>query len=202
MDIGILNWINANLHGIPFFNYLFKYITILGDSGVIWIIISLVLFCIKKTRKAGFIALCACASTLVVNNLILKNIFDRARPFTENPELAEFITSINLELPDSNSFPSGHTFCAFACSIALCMSLKKKWWFIYILAVLIAFSRVFLCVHYVTDVLAGAILGTLVGLGVYFLLKWLLPKFETWYKKRTTAREAHATIQDDEAKEK
>lgn len=180
MEINFLNWINQNLHGSNFINQVVKIITILGDTGLIWIVLGLVLLIFKKTRKGGILVLCGIVATGVINNLMLKPIINRARPFTHSAELVEFIKSINLELPDSPSFPSGHTFASFCSAIILTLWFGKKGAFSYIGAVLISLSRIFLCVHYPSDVLAGAILGTAVGVGTYFLVKWLMPKCETF----------------------
>lgn len=183
MEIGFLNWINQNLHGSSFINYLFKFITILGDAGIVWIVLGLILLFFKKTRKAGVFVLCGLIATSLINNLTLKPIIGRARPFTKSAELVEFLERIGLKLPNSPSFPSGHTFAAFCSAILLTLTMGKKWAFIYIPAILISLSRIFLCVHYPSDVLMGAVLGTLVGVGVYFLVKWLYPKVESFVQK-------------------
>ena len=188
MEINILNFINDNLHGSGFINQLFKIITILSDKGIIWIALGLFLLIFKKTRKAGLVTIVGVLSTLFVNTLILKNIFDRTRPFIESPALATFIESIGLALPDDSSFPSGHTFVSFCCSIILCLQLGKKWAYVYIFAGITAFSRIFLCVHYPTDVLAGMAFGTAVGIGIHFLMKFSFKKLEPYILKFKEAR--------------
>ena len=102
----------------------------------------------------------------------------------ENPNLIPFIESIGLQLPTDSSFPSGHTFVSFCCSIILCLQLKKKWPFIYIFAALTALSRIFLCVHYPSDILAGAILGTVVGIIVHFLGNFILKKINYYLNRK------------------
>ena len=186
MEIEILNFINNNLHGSGFINQLAKIISVVSDKGYIWIALGLFLMIFKKTRKAGFLTLCGVAATLICNSLILKNLFDRARPFVENPSLIPFIESIGMELPTDSSFPSGHTFVSFCCAIILCMQLKKKWPFIYIFSALVAFSRIFLCVHYPTDVLAGAIIGTIIGLCIHFFANFVCKKISMRNKQNTS----------------
>ena len=104
--------------------------------------------------------------TLLFGELTLKNIICRLRPcnvFTDFPML--------IARPTSYSFPSGHTSSSFAAALILTLRHKKIGWLAYIPAVLIAFSRIFLFVHYPTDVLAGILLGTLAALLTYFAAK-------------------------------
>ena len=178
MDLKILEWINNNLHGSGFINNVMKYITSLGETGIIWIVLGLILLIPKKTRKGGFFLLCGIVATGVVNNLLLKNIINRARPFTHSQSLADFITGLGLELPDSPSFPSGHTFSSFCSATILTFAFGKKGAWSFIPASLISLSRVFLCVHYPTDVLAGAVIGSAVGVGVYYLAKFVINKLD------------------------
>lgn len=190
MDLKILEWINDNLHGSGFINHLVKYITYLGETGIIWILLGLVLLIPKKTRKGGFILLAGIVATGVVNNMILKNIIDRARPFTQSQSLADFITGIGMELPDSPSFPSGHTFSSFCSAAILTFAFGKKGAWSFIPASLISLSRIFLCVHYPTDVLAGAAIGAGVGIGVYYACKFVLAKLDTIIARKREKKDA------------
>ncbi len=183
MELDFLIWINQNLHGSNFINYLFKFITILGDTGIVWIALGILLLFFKKTRKCGILVLCGVIATGVLNNLILKPVINRTRPYTQDAQLVEFIKSINLTFPDEYSFPSGHTFVSFCSAIILTLSFGKVGSLSYIGAGLIAISRVFLCVHYPTDILGGAVLGTIVGLGVFYLVKCVINKIEMKYLK-------------------
>ncbi len=185
----ILNLINQNLHGSNFFNHFFKFISIISDKGLIWIALGIVLLFFKKTRKVGLITIIGVGASFFINSLILKNIFEKARPFVENPELATFIESIGMSLPDSYSFPSGHAFSSFCCAIIIGLGLKKNWWSFYILATLVAFSRVFLCVHYPIDVIVGAMLGTIVGVCVYFVSCYILKKLDGFISKKRASGE-------------
>lgn len=189
MEIEILKYINNHLHSSNFFNYFFKVITIISDNGYIWIALGLILLIFKKTRKAGFLTLMGAAATFVINSIILKMLFNRARPFTEATELATFINSIGLELPTSNSFPSGHAFSSFCCATILSLQLKKKWPLVYIFAFLVATSRVFLCVHYPTDVLAGIVIGSAVGVAIHFVMNYILKKLDEFILKHRNKKD-------------
>lgn len=166
-----LIWVSENLHGSSFFNYIMKFFTMIGDKGIIWLAIAVILLCFKRTRKCGVFLIIVVAISWVVSNIILKNVYYRARPFTENQVMQDFLNSINLTLPDGSSFPSGHAAASFASAIFLTLNYKKNACWAYPLAVIIAFSRIFMCVHYPTDVLAGAIIGTIIGLVIYALMK-------------------------------
>jgi len=184
MELDILKSIHYNMHGSNFINHLMKWISIISDDGLIWIALAVVFLFFKKTRKAGILTILCVGATFVLNSLILKNIIARPRPFTESAELATFIESLEMKLPDSYSFPSGHTFSSFACATVICLSLKKKWPFIYIFSALVAFSRVFLCCHYITDVVAGAVIGTLVAFAIYYVMKYVFKKFDEYIENR------------------
>lgn len=178
MELDILRSINDTMHGSNFINQVMKWISIISDDGLIWLALAVVFLFFKKTRKAGILTIICVGATFVINSLLLKTLIARPRPFVEEPIFADFIKSIGMELPDSYSFPSGHTFSSFACATVICLQLKKKTPFIYIFSVLVAFSRVFLCCHYITDVLAGAVIGTLVAIAIYYVMRVLFNKLD------------------------
>lgn len=162
MDIEILNWINENLHNSNFVNHLFKLITHLGDYLTIFACLGFVLLFFKNTRKKAIILLLGICFTALVG-VILKVGINRPRPFVENIELARFIKGIGLKFPTSASFPSGHTLICFASATMLTLLFGKVGAWSFILASLIAFSRIFLCLHYLTDVIGGIIIGSICG---------------------------------------
>lgn len=169
MDLGILQWINGNLHSVPFLNHLIKYITYLGEYGAIWILAAILFVVFKKTRKMGIVLAIALAVDYIIINLILKNVVNRTRPYFVDSSLMDFAESINLYLPKDTSFPSGHAAIAFvSATVILCFN-KKYGIIALILAFLISLSRIYLCVHYPTDVLAGMVFGIVIGLAVYFV---------------------------------
>ena len=165
MDLSIVNWIAAHLR-CPFLDFLMPLITLLGEYGFIWIVICVVLLARKRTRRMG----CACALSLLLaficGEVVLKNIIRRARPFTHLSELTLLIPP-----PDSFSFPSGHTGSSFAAACSLTLSDRRNGWWAIPLAALIAFSRLYLSVHYPTDILAGALLGLVSALAARWLLR-------------------------------
>lgn len=159
MDIGILLWLQEHVRS-DVLTPLFVFITGLGDIGFVWIAIGAVLVTKKRWRAAGILLWIALLSEWLLVDGVIKNIVMRERPFHANPLLLALI-----EEPDSFSFPSGHTGSSFAAAVVLWRSLPHKAALPFcLLAVLIAFSRLYVGVHYPTDVLAGAVIGICVGL--------------------------------------
>ena len=160
MDLQILHWVNDNLHGSAFFNKFVYIFSFLGEIGAVWIVIGILLLCFKRTRRAGVIyAVCLVLDALIVN-LLIKNLVQRPRPYVEDATLLNFLEQIGARLPGEYSFPSGHAAVSFAGATALTLLFGKRGAWFYILAVLISLSRIFLLVHYPSDVLCGAIFGT------------------------------------------
>ena len=141
---------------LPALDAIMKFITHLGDTGAIWIVFTLLLLCIPRTRKAGVICAVAMIANLLLTNIALKNIIQRIRPYDVMDSL-----KILVEAEHDFSFPSGHTAASFSCAWAMRRTLSKKIWIpAIILAVLISISRLYVGVHYPTDVLAGVIVGS------------------------------------------
>lgn len=133
-------------------------ITALGDVGAIWICSTVVLLLIPKTRRAGVIMAVSLVLESLCCNVILKPLVARVRPFDVNTAVQLLIAR-----PLDFSFPSGHTGASFAAVSALYFSKNRLWIPSLIIAVLIAFSRLYLYVHYPSDVLAGALIGIMAG---------------------------------------
>ncbi|MEE1085914.1 MAG: phosphatase PAP2 family protein [Schaedlerella sp.] len=134
-----------------------KLITSLADDGWFWISVSIIFLFFKKTRKAGIAALLALLFNLFFTNVTLKNVVARTRPYDVIEGLDILIKRLG-----SYSFPSGHTACSFAAAFAYyqCLSQKKLGIAALVLAGLIGFSRMYVGVHFLTDVLGGALVGT------------------------------------------
>lgn len=142
----------------------------LGNAGLIWIAAAAVLLCFRRTRRAGILALAAMALNLLAVNVVLKHLVSRARPWLVVEGLETLLRS-----NDPNSFPSGHTSAAFAFAASMCLHLDAGWGkaLAVAAAVLMGWSRIYVAVHFPTDVLAGAVIGILCGL----LAAWLYRRF-------------------------
>lgn len=158
-EFTFLDFIQSNMRsGIG--DVLMPLITRLGDSGLLWFAAGVLalLFPNGRVRRAGGALLLALIIEVVICNGILK-------PFVARPRPCDFNTAVQLLVtrPGDFSFPSGHTGAAFAAASALYFSRCRWWRPAAALAVLIAFSRLYLYLHFPTDVLAGAMIGILTG---------------------------------------
>lgn len=166
IDSAILLWIQENIRN-DFLTPIVRVITHLGDRGMVWVTFALVCLAFPKMRKTGYMVLLSLSGSLLVNNMILKNLTARTRPY----EMVEGLNRL-IPAPHDFSFPSGHTGSSFAAAVVIfCMCPRKYGVFAMILAVLISLSRLYLGVHYPSDVLAGAVTGTLVALVVVKIFK-------------------------------
>ena len=161
-DLPVLDWIQANLQS-AFMDKFMPFITVFGDAGIFWMICSALLMIFPKTRKTGLGMAFAMVIGLVVCNMTLKPLVARIRPYDLQAELGVAIQLLCGPQHDF-SFPSGHTIASFEAAVVLLKNSKKMGIPAMILAVLISFSRMYLYVHYPTDVLASIILGTLFAL--------------------------------------
>ncbi|MCX4270597.1 MAG: phosphatase PAP2 family protein [Lachnospiraceae bacterium] len=152
-------------------NIIFPFLSSLADRGMIWILFSLLLLSQKKTRTIGLAALFALICMLIIGNSCLKPLIARERPFIARPEKLAYLL---IAPPGEYSFPSGHTFSSFAAATTIALGNKKLGIFALILAATIGFSRLYLYVHFPTDVLGGMLLGILLGSIVWSLFSSLL----------------------------
>ena len=167
IELSILDWIQT-LH-TPFLDKIMVFITRLGDAGIIWIVLSIVLLLIPKTRKSGAVMVAALVVDVVLCNIVLKNLVARTRPYDVNTGVHLLVAKLH-----DYSFPSGHTAASFTAVVALSFAGEKRAWkAALVLACLIAFSRMYLYVHYPTDVLGGVLVGILAGYGGYRVVKAL-----------------------------
>lgn len=157
IELEILNFIRDNLSN-PIFDALMPIVTYLGSGGAIWIALALIMLKNGKKRKIGTAIAVALILSLIVCNGILKPLTSRIRPYE--------LVSIKLLIapPMGTSFPSGHASASFAAAITLVLMRCRLAWAAVITAALIAFSRLYLYVHYPSDVLAGAALGALLAM--------------------------------------
>ena len=166
-DLPILDWIQANLTS-PLADEIWPRITLLGDDGIFWIALAVILLFFRKTRRTGLGMGIAMALGLLVCNIILKPAVARPRPYDFQAELGVIIPLLTERMHDF-SFPSGHTIASFEASVVILLNHKKAGIAALVLACLIAFSRLYLYVHYPTDVIVSVFLGT----GVAFLGNFL-----------------------------
>ena len=157
MELAILDWIQAHLR-CGFLDAVLPVITRTADHGELWIILALVLLLIRKQRKYGAAVACGLVLDLVSCNLLLKPLVGRIRPFAVNTAVELLVNA-----PLDASFPSGHTAASFAAVFALKAAGSPLWKPALAVAVVIAFSRLYLYVHWPSDVLAGVLLGAAVG---------------------------------------
>jgi len=170
-ELEILNFFHG-LHN-PVTDKIFVFITHLGDAGIMWIIIGLVMCFIPKYRKSGITMLLALLLMLIIGNLTIKPIVARVRPY-------EFMDHVKLliEKPSDFSFPSGHTFSSFAAAYSVFLYRRKMGGIFLGIAFLIAFSRLYLCVHFPSDVLCGVIFGVCIAYCSRYILS-KIPKFKS-----------------------
>ena len=161
-DLPILEWIRTTLW-CDVLDVVMPIITMFGDAGIFWMVCAAVLFLIPKTRKTGLGMAIAMMIGLLVCNVTLKPLVARIRPYDLQAQLGVTINLLNGTMHDF-SFPSGHTIASFEAAVVLIRNSKKMGIPAMILAILIAFSRLYLYVHYPTDVIASIILGTLFAL--------------------------------------
>lgn len=193
MELNILHWFES-LHN-PITNPIMYGITFLGDKGWFWLVLCAAFLFIpakyfKDNRKLGLAMIIALLLSVIMCNGLMKNIFERERAFwvpgstpdnfvisTEegNEHTFENLYDVFSGIDDW-SFPSGHTSASFAAAIAILLYSKKKGALATVLAALIAFSRLYLTVHFLTDVLVSLVLGSLYGVIGYYLSKLILSK--------------------------
>ncbi len=167
LDGNILLWIQEHLR-CDVMTAIMKVVTMLGDKGIFLIAVAVLLIAYRPTRKAGMAAMLGLVINLLIVNVWLKNMVDRTRPYY-------VVEGLNCLLPPQwdSSFPSGHTSHAFVMVVVIWSTLKRKYGVIaLVMAILIAFSRLYLGVHYPSDVLAGVVIGILSGLASVIIVKW------------------------------
>ena len=176
-DLPILDWIQANLQS-AFLDKAMPIITVFGDAGIFWIACSVILLLIPKYRKVGLSMGFALLLGLLVCNVTLKPLCQRIRPYDYQMQYFQREIVLLIEAQHDFSFPSGHTIASFEACTALMLGNKKFGIPATILAILIAFSRLYLYLHYPTDVLVSIVLGTFFGiLGTWIAGKYPIEKF-------------------------
>lgn len=170
-ELPVLEFIQEHL-ACGFLNAVMPIITSLADAGIFWIAVAVVMMFFRKTRKMGLTIGGALVLGLILGNGVLKPLINRTRPY----ELSENIKLLIEPLHDG-SFPSGHTLASFEAAGAMLLCDKRFGYPALALATVIAFSRLYLFVHYPTDILAGIVLGLFFAFVSFIIIKKLYSKF-------------------------
>ncbi|MCI6652859.1 MAG: phosphatase PAP2 family protein [Ruminococcus sp.] len=167
IDFSILYWIQDNLRN-SFMDFVMPLFSNLQDGGLIWISIAVVMLFFKRTRYCGIAVLLAMGIDTLITEYGIKNIVCRVRP-------CNLVDDVNMlvEKPTSYSFPSNHSASAFAGAVAVMLTIKKKAWTIpaFVFSGIISFSRMYVFVHFPSDVFAGILLGSTIAVLVCYLMK-------------------------------
>jgi undecaprenyl-diphosphatase len=160
-------------HRAVLLNHAFEWLTRAGRSGVIWLVIA---FVVALLMRRGEILVQTAAADVValLASDVLKAAIPRSRPHLDPL----------IDVPRTHSFPSGHATTSFACATVLAAAVPRLGIPLYLLAAAVAWSRVYVGVHWPSDVLAGAVLGT----GVGILVLRVLPRLEAARRRRLRAR--------------
>lgn len=174
LDGNLLLWIQEYLRA-DWLTPVMTFITRLGSLGFIWILLCLVLLCFRRTRWAGIAGLLGLVFSLGFNNFFLKRVIARTRPY----EVVEGLILLTKKATDF-SFPSGHAGSSFAAATAICMTQKgsRARWLALLFAVLMGFSRLYIGIHYPTDVICGALTGALCGAASHYLVNQVRVRIE------------------------
>lgn len=151
---------------------------LIGSYGEIWLIAAAVMLTNPKSRRCAYTMLVSYLLVFGVGQFGLKNLIDRIRPC--NIDLA---VAMLVERPTSGSFPSTHAAWAFAAATSVFLHHKKAGIAVLVLAALIAFSRLYLFVHFPSDVLGGVVLGVLSALVAKALVDFIEKKIPDKYKE-------------------
>ncbi|MEG0283426.1 MAG: phosphatase PAP2 family protein [Erysipelotrichales bacterium] len=151
-DSTVMEFVSS--HHTPILNYFFSFITKLGDLMIVWIFLIVALFVYHKKLKELKYIIPIFAVSFFVNDFVIKNLVKRTRPYEQHDYI-----KLLIERQSSYSFPSGHSMTSFMAATVLAYYFPKYKLAFYILATLIAFSRVYVGVHYPSDIIAGALVG-------------------------------------------
>jgi len=160
----LLNFIQFHFHS-PILDKALPFISMIGNLGAVWLVIAAILLCIPRYRKYGIMIVLAILLAALTGEAILKPMFARIRPCNLN-----IYVPMLIQRPTDFSFPSGHTSASFAATSIIWKANKKFGVLALLFALLMGFSRLYLYVHYPTDILAGLILGLLCGATIIYIV--------------------------------
>ncbi|MDD7732992.1 MAG: phosphatase PAP2 family protein [Firmicutes bacterium] len=165
LDWTILHWIQNTLTSPPMDSFM-VFVTRLGNMGFFWILSALLLMSQKKYRKQAIILLLALLAGQFLNNLVIKNLVQRSRPCWLDPSVR-----LLIDVPKDFSFPSGHSMSSAIGAAMMTWTDRRLGLVAISLAILIIFSRLYLYVHFPTDVLAGVIVGLSIAFAAIYLAR-------------------------------
>lgn len=174
---GFDNLIFNSMHGLAkaaggFFTPFFTFITFFGEKGLFFIVLSVILLLFKNTRRTGLTMLVAIGLGALMTNVIIKNAVARPRPYAASEEYFSFNQLVGGRRESEFSFPSGHVTVTMTAMTALFFSASKKWsWVGFIFTFLMGLSRIYLVVHYATDVVGAIIVGLIAGVIAFYIVK-------------------------------
>ena len=178
-----------------FLTHLMNFISFFAHDGICMFLLGAILMCFRRTRKMGLCVFLAVCCGGIITNLTLKPLIGRIRPYAleEGGHLAEWVHNWWIAVGEARkaegvftSFPSGHTTSATAAMLGLFLSSEKKQftWPVLVFPLLMGISRIYLMVHYPSDVLAGLVAGALGAVGAFFLAKLLWGLVKTHEENR------------------
>lgn len=181
-DMSVFTFFGEQIQS-TFMNVVAEFITFFGGSEFVipMAVAGAIMIPFKKTRKFGMAVLFAVLIGTLFTNLIFKPMFDRPRPYVyyeDNPVFMAWYNFAGAHVESDKSFPSGHTTAAFELGVAIfCVLRNKKFaWIFPVFSALVGLSRIYLMVHYVTDVLGGVVIGTFAGVMGYLIMKAIIEK--------------------------
>ena len=170
-ELDLLHWFQS-IHNTAL-DWLVPKITMLGNAGWFWIVVTLLLLILPYNRKIGVQAAISLIITVIICNIILKPSIMRCRPCWLEPDV-----QLLVKVPHDFSFPSGHSNASFAVATAIFSRNKKLGIPALILAAAIAISRLYVFVHWPTDVLVGTLIGICGGIISYFIVEYIYKKLK------------------------
>ena len=182
--------------GGGFFTPFFEFISLLGKGGAFLILLSLLLTVYRPTRRFGTAMCLGLALGALVTNCCLKVLIARARPYADESSIYyQFWQLVGMHTESDKSFPSGHTTAAFgACVPVFLIGKKRISWTALLFGLAMAVARIYLCVHFPSDVLAGFLVGTLAGCCAVIIASHLPGKWYemNFFKQKKGAHECSA----------
>lgn len=174
IDFNILNAIQSIRN--PFLDTIMPLITFLGSGGIVWAVTALIMLCFKKSRKTGIVIIVSLLLGLFLSTMGLKNVIARERPYNTEGALLT-VENLLIGAPSGRfSFPSGHAISSFSAATVILLYSKKSAIPAIILAALICFTRLYLYVHFPSDVICGALFGILLAFVSNFLVNKIWEK--------------------------